>query len=75
MKMLMVLIHVWHRFFSVFCEASYKSSSTAIAQNAFLQKNILTFAVIEHHGGFGCNPLISRSIAGCEKLYLNKVVL
>lgn len=59
MKMLMVLIHVWHRFFSVFCEASYKSSSTVIAQNAKKQKNILAFAVIEHHGGFGCNPLIS----------------
>lgn len=55
MKMLMVLIHVWHRFFSVFCEAS----STVIAQNAKKQKNIVAFAVIEHHGGFGCNPLIS----------------
>lgn len=53
MKMLMVLIHVWHRFFSVFCEASYKSSSTVIAQNAKKQKNIVAFAVIEHHGGFG----------------------
>lgn len=59
MKMLMLLIHVWHRFFHVFREASYKSSSTVIAQNAKKQKNILTFAVIEHHGGFGCNPLIS----------------